>query len=342
VTRRTATLTALGGLLAITLVCAVWVGSVALPFATVAAALLDGVPGLGWGGASPQEAAIVLQLRLPRVLLAGVVGGSLAISGTALQGLFRNPMADPGIIGVSSGAAFGGVAAVIGGWAFRQPWTLPAFAFLGATAATWTIYALATRHGRTTLAALLLGGLAVSAFVTAMTSFLLSLAPNVLVLRELVFWLLGSLDGRGWPHLRLVIAPALLGSALLLAFARDLNVMAAAGEEGATSLGLDVQWLKRSLLVVTALVTGTVVSVSGTIGFVGLLVPHAVRLVTGPDHRLLLPASFLGGAVFLIWADLLARALSAQELPLGVVTAAVGAPVFVLLLQRYRGRVEAV
>lgn len=318
------------------------IGPVPVPARAVAASLLDPVRAVETV-ATPTQRAIVRHLRLPRALLAAIVGGSLALSGAVLQGLFRNPMADPGIIGVSSGAAFGAVFAVTSGAALALPWLLPLCAFLGAALATILIYRLSTRHGRTPLAALLLAGLAVSAFLSAMTSFLLSLAHNVFILRELVFWLLGGLDGRGWPEVRIVLAPVAIGCAALLFFARDLNVMAATGEEGAMSLGVEIQRLKRWLLVLTALVTGAVVSVSGTIGFVGLLVPHAIRLACGPDHRLLLPASFLAGASFLIWADVLARAVSpTEELRLGVVTAAVGAPFFLVLLQRYRARTEAV
>jgi len=341
--RRGRTLSVLSLLLAASIFAATSSGSVSVPARAVAAALVDRVPGVDLEAATPSQRAIVVHLRLPRVLLAAIVGGSLALSGAVLQGLFRNPMADPGIIGISSGAAFGAVFAVTSGLALARPWMLPLCAFAVATATTFAIYRLATRGGRTPLAALLLAGLALSALLSAFTSFLLGMAQNVLILRELIFWLLGGLDGRGWPHLRLVTLPALAGSAALLVFARDLNLLAASGEEGARSLGVELDRLKRRLLVITALVTGAVVSVSGTIGFVGLLVPHAVRLVAGPDHRVLLPASFLGGASFLVLADLLARTLSpTEELRLGVVTAAVGAPFFLLLLQRHRAYTEAV
>lgn len=340
--RRARTLGVLVIVLALSIFAAMLSGSVPVPARAVAAALIEPVPGVGLE-VTPGQRAIVVHLRLPRVLLAAVVGGSLALSGAVLQGLFRNPMADPGIIGISSGAAFGAVFAVTSGLALARPWTLPLCAFVVATATTFAIYRLATRGGRTPLAALLLAGLALSALLSALTSFLLGMAQNLLILRELIFWLLGGLDGRGWPHLRLVVLPALAGSAVLLLFARDLNLLAATGEEGARSLGVELQRLKRWLLVVTALVTGAVVSVSGTIGFVGLLVPHAVRLLAGPDHRVLLPASFLGGASFLVLADLLARTLSpTEELRLGVVTAAVGAPFFLFLLQRYRGYADVV
>jgi len=333
------------GVLVVALALSVFVallsGSVSVPAHAVAAALIESVPGIDLE-ATPGQRAIVVHLRLPRVLLAAVVGGGLALSGAVLQGLFRNAMADPGIIGISSGAGFGAVFSVTSGLALSRPWTLPLCAFFVATGTTLAIYRLATRGGRTPLAGLLLAGLAFGSLLSALTAFLLSRAQNYLVLRELVFWLLGGLDGRGWPHLRLVALPALAGSAALFFFARDLNLMAASGEEGAQSLGVEMQRLKRWLLVLTALVTGSVVSVSGTIGFVGLLVPHAVRLLSGPDHRLLLPASFLGGASFLVLADLFARTLSPrEELRLGDVTAAIGAPFFLFLLQRQRAYAEA-
>lgn len=341
-TRRAPVLGALGLLLVGSVFAATALGSVPIPSHAVAAALANRVPGVELTGATPTQEAIVFHLRLPRALLAALVGGGLALSGAVLQGLFRNPMADPGIIGVSSGAAFGAVIAVTSGLALAQPWALPLCAFVTAATATFAIYALSTHHGRTPLTALLLAGLAVSALLSALTSFVLGLARNIAILRELIFWLLGGLDGRGWPHLRLVCIPVLIGVSVLLCFARDLNLLAAGGEEGAMSLGVETERLKRLLLVVTALVTGSVVAVSGTIGFVGLLVPHAVRLLLGPDHRVLLPASVLGGASFLVWADVLARTLSpTEELRLGVVTAAVGAPFFLLLLQRHQARTEA-
>lgn len=335
------------GVLALVLAASIFLatarGPVPIPPRAVAAALMERAPGVALEAATPTQRAIVVHLRLPRALLAALVGGGLALSGAVLQGLFRNPMADPGIIGVSSGAAFGAVLAVTTGLAFLRPWTLPLCAFVAATVTTLAIYWIATRHGRTPLAALLLAGVALSALLSALTSFVLSLAQNILILRELIFWLLGGLDSRGWPELRLIVVPVLVGSTILLAFSRDLNLLAAGGEEGAMSLGVEIEKLKRLLLVFTALVTGTAVSVSGTIGFVGLVVPHAVRLLAGPDHRFLLPASFLGGASFLVWADLLTRTLSpTEELRLGVVTAAVGAPFFLILLQRHRARTEAV
>jgi iron complex transport system permease protein len=334
----------LGLALVVSLVIATTVGSVEIPWIAIVSVMLTNVIGVASIIPVPDQQAyeaIVMHLRLPRVVLAGLVGGGLALAGAVLQGLFRNPMADPGIIGVSGGGALGAVVAVLSGFAAKALWSLPLMAFAGAAGATWTIYRLSTRAGQTPLATLLLAGLAVSAFASAVTSLLLSMAQDIFALREVLFWLLGGLDGRGWPHVRLAAVPILTGGLGLALCARELNIVAAAGEEGATSLGVDMQWVKRRVLLLTALVTGAAVSVSGIVGFVGLIVPHIVRLLVGPDHRALLPASFLGGASFLIWADLAARVLlPSQELRLGVVTALLGAPFFMYLLQRHRVRTE--
>lgn len=322
---------------------ALMIGSVDLTVDTIGRSLLRALTGMGGGDVPAAHQAIVLHLRLPRVLLAGLVGAALALAGTVLQGLFRNPMADPSLIGVSSGGALGAVTAMVLGLASRSMWALPVLAFVGAGMATWVIFRLATCHGRTPLATLLLAGLAVSAFLTAMTSLLLSLAKDVYMMREVLFWLMGGLDGRGWPHLWVAAVPTVIGGAALCWFAEDLNVLAASGEEGARSLGLDMDRLKRWLLTLAALVVGAVVSVSGIIGFVGLIVPHIARLIVGPDHRILLPTVVLGGGILLIWADLLTRTMApAQELRLGVVAAFVGAPFFIALLRRHQLESEAI
>lgn len=335
---------ALFGLLLGSILLATLAGSVSVPFASIAVMFFAKLTGVTPGTTPPDQTAyeaIVIYLRLPRVILAGLVGGALALAGSVLQGLFRNPMADPGIIGVSSGGALGAVIAVLSGLAATTLWSLPLLAFAGASGATWAIYLLSTRAGRTPLATLLLSGLAVSAFATAVMSLLLTLAQDIFAFREVLFWLLGGLDGRGWPHVGIAAGPILAGGLVLLLFADELNIVAATGEAGALSIGVEVQHTKRRLLFVTAIITGAAVSVSGIIGFVGLIVPHMVRLVVGPDHRTLLSASFLSGACFLIWADLLTRTLvPTQELRLGVVTALLGAPFFAYLLQRHRIRTE--
>jgi iron complex transport system permease protein len=331
-------------LLLVSVIVATTLGSVSIPLPTVVTILLDNM-GLFAAASVPHQTAyeaILWHLRLPRIILAALVGGALALAGAVLQGLFRNPMADPGIIGVSSGGALGAVIAVLSGMAASTAWSLPMSAFVGAAGVTWTIYLLSTQGGQTPLATLLLAGLAVTAFVTAVMSLLLTSARDIFAFREVLFWLLGGLDGRGWSHVAIAAGPILGGGLVLLLFSDELNIVAATGESGAASLGVEMQQTKRRLLMLTALITGAAVSVSGIVGFVGLVVPHIVRLLVGPDHRALLPASFLGGAGFLIWADVMTRTLMpSQDIRLGIVTALIGAPFFVYLLQRHRIRTES-
>ena len=311
------------------------VGSVAVPVPVVVRIILNQLPFFQLGGWSPFQEAIILTIRLPRVLLAVWVGGGLAVSGVALQGLFRNPMADPGVIGVSGGAALGAVIALVSGWAFRHYLILPAFAFLGALGTVFLVYGIATRHGRTPVATLLLSGVAVGLFMVSMLSLILTRIRSIAVVGEILFWLMGGLDGRGWNHLQVALWPILFGSIGLLFFSRDLNLLILEGEEGAAALGMRVELVQRILLVLTSLVTGAAVAVTGTIAFVGLIVPHILRLLLGPDHRVLLPASFLAGGIFLVATDLLARvAIAPEELRLGTITSLVGVPFFLYLLQK--------
>lgn len=314
------------------------VGSVPVPVPVVLRIILNQLPFLEFSGWSPSQESIILTIRLPRVLLAVWVGGGLAIAGVALQGLFRNPMADPGVIGVSGGAALGAVIALASGLAFHHYLVLPSFAFLGALGTVFLVYGIATRHGKTPVATLLLSGVAVGLFMVSMLSLILTRIRSIAVVGEILFWLMGGLDGRGWNHLQVALWPILLGSIGLLFFSRDLNLLILEGEEGAAALGMRVQSVQRILLVLTSLVTGAAVAVTGTIAFVGLIVPHVVRLVLGPDHRVLLPASFLAGGIFLVAADLLARVMvSPEELRLGTITSLVGVPFFLYLLHQGAG-----
>jgi len=287
---------------------------------------------------------IVVGVRLPRILMAALVGFALAAAGTVMQGFFRNPMADPSIIGVSSGAAVGAVAFIVFPVALSATLTLPVvgavdlalshgagvslFAFVGALVAAFGVYAIATRHGRTPVATLLLAGVAVQTFLGAVISYLQLQAGESL--RRIVAWLMGHLSGAAWSDVAVtaVVVPPLFG--VLLVYARDLNVMLL-GEEEARGLGVAVERTKRILLGAAALITAAGVAFAGVIGFVGLIVPHMLRLVVGPDHRVLLPSAALAGGSFLVAADTIARAGS-TELPVGIVTAAVGAPFFVYLL----------
>jgi iron complex transport system permease protein len=273
---------------------------------------------------------IVLKIRLLRILLAAVVGFSLAAAGTIMQGIFRNPMADPSIIGVSSGAAVGAVGFIVTGVALPFGLGLRAAAFAGALLAAFGVYLIATENGRTPVATLLLAGVAVQTFLGAIVSFLLLNAGESI--RRALFWLMGHLKGASWPDVWSSLLLVAVPFALLLVYARDLNVMLL-GEEDAQSLGIEVERTKRVLLALSSLATAAGVAVAGIIGFVGLIVPHVMRLLVGPDHRVLLPTSALAGASFLVATDTLARSGSV-EIPVGIVTAALGAPFFLYLLRQ--------
>jgi ABC-type Fe3+-siderophore transport system permease subunit len=285
------------------------------------------------------DRVILFDTRLPRVLLAAVVGGALATAGVALQGLLRNPLAEPHLIGVSGGAALGAVVAILlgGRTAFVETSVLPLAAAGGALVSVAVIYRLSMVRGRLQPYVLLLAGVVYNAFAGALIMFANSIA-DFYAAHGLLFWLMGSLATQSY---RLVAAVAIysgVGALWLLLQTRRLNVLSL-GEDGALQLGVNVDRTRRVTFVASSLLVGAVVSIAGMIGFVGLIVPHVVRLLVGADHRLLLPASLLTGAIFLIWADTVARtALGVVELPVGVVTALCGGPFFVYLLKREGGK----
>src|SRR5436309_2031735 len=310
-------------------------GSVALPPGSVLSSLGArlGLPDVF--PLSPAGQTILWTVRLPRVLLAALVGGGLAVVGAALQSVFRNPMADSGLLGVGSGAALGAVLAVKLGWG-QTFLALPVAAFAGAMAAVLAVYVLAHAAGRASLHGLLLTGLAVAALAGAGTSVLL-VATEEFRVKTVLFWLAGGLEGRSWTHLQLGGALIVAGALLLLALARPLDVLSL-GTEEAAALGLPVHLTRLGILAVSSLVAGAATSVAGSVPFVGLVAPHALRPLVGPLGRHLLPAAFLGGAVLVVLADLAARTLSAQmDLPLGALTAFVGAPYFLLALRASAG-----
>jgi iron complex transport system permease protein len=286
----------------------------------------------------PMFTSIVLNIRLPRVILAGLVGASLAIAGAAFQGLLRNPLADPYTLGVSSGASVGAVLTlffqlsipVIGSF------TLPLLSILFSWATIFLVLAFARSIERSMrVETIILTGIIFSSFLGALISLMIALTGDEL--RQIIGWLLGSVSMRGWEYIKIILPFFILGSIILIVNAKELNAMSF-GEERAHHLGVNVQ--KRKLIILTAgsILTGSAVAVSGTIGFVGLVIPHLSRLLWGPDHRHLLPLSILTGSGFLILADLISRTIiSPTELPIGVITALIGAPVFALiLLQRRR------
>jgi iron complex transport system permease protein len=289
-----------------------------------------------------QHEAVLLAIRLPRVALGGCIGAGLAVAGAAMQGLFRNPLADPGLVGVSSGAALAAVlvivlsATVLRGLAYGLgPFTLPLAAFVGGLVTTLVVYHLSRVASRTVVATMLLAGIAVNALAGAGTG-VLTFAATDAELRNITFWSLGSLGGATWTTVGAAVPCIVPAVVLLIRRAMVLNVFLL-GESEASHLGVHVERVKRLVILLVALVVGAAVAVSGIIGFVGLVVPHVLRLAVGPDHRYVLPGSALLGASLLLGADLVARTLVAPaELPLGMVTAAIGAPFFLWLLLRQR------
>ncbi len=325
--RALAPLALLALVLAASLIVSIMLGAAALPPGTVLRALVGRAPG--------QDAAIVLQLRLPRAIVAALVGGALATSGAVFQALLRNPLADPYILGVSGGAAVGAVVAMALA-PLGAGWLVPLAAFAGALGAIALVFRIAVGAGRALdTRVLLLAGVVAGAFFNALILLFLTLT-GAGAFRSALFWLMGSLAAASWGEallLALYLAPALVA---LLLLARPLDLLAL-GEEPALYLGVRVERVKAAAYVVASLAVAASVAMCGAIGFVGLVVPHALRLVWGSGHRLLLPASFLAGAAFLLLADTAARTVAgAQELPVGVVTALVGVPVFALLLTRRR------
>jgi len=303
------------------------------------------------------EQSVVTDLRLPRLLLALLIGSSLATAGAAIQGLFRNPLADPALIGISSGGAFGAAMMIVFGTSLLawlgdtlsldartidtvEHWALPFAAFLGGVMATLLIYRVGTYGGVTSVATMLLAGIAINALATAAVGLLISVADDN-QLRDITFWNLGSLSLASWDDV-LTLAPFVIFTiGGLLWMARPLNALLL-GEVEAEHLGYNVEFVKRFIILLVALAVGAGVAFAGIIGFVGLIVPHIIRLITGPDHRYVLPGSLLLGAVVLISADLFARtAIPFQEILIGIVTALVGAPIFLWLLLRNRMRGES-
>lgn len=321
-----------------------FVSSVQFPITTIVHIVLEKSFGLGWLEHIPRnEELIIWNIRLPRVLLALCVGASLSLAGAAFQGLLRNPLADPYTIGVSSGAALGAVFVlffqftIIGLGSF----TLPVVSIISGFISLMVVFGLVRLSSRSlAIETIVLAGIIVGSFIGSFTSLLISLGDKD-SMTQIMYWLYGSVGMRGWSHVQLVVPFMIVGTIILLMHYRELNALAL-GEEAADHIGVNVKRGKIMILIGASLLTGAAVAVSGSIGFVGLVIPHLVRLLTGPNHRHLLPLSMLFGGSFLILADLLARTIIApRELPIGVITALIGAPVFAFLLIRERiGRGE--
>lgn len=323
------------GMFVVVVLAALGLGSVFIAPQVVVAILVQRVE-LELGIAvQPQEANIIWNIRLPRVMLAILVGSGLALAGALLQGIFRNPLAAPDLIGVSSGAALGAVAVIVLGFAPLGLFTLPVVAFLGGVAATVIVYHLAQREGRASITAMLLVGIAFNVLAGAATGVLTYLADDP-ELRSVVFWTMGGLGGALWPSVAGVLLFTVLALAAAPLLGRALNLFTL-GETEAQQLGVPIERVKQGAIVVAALATGAGVAFAGPIGFIGLVVPHLIRLTLGPDHRTLLPAAALGGAIMLVLADLIARTIAAPaEVPVGLITAFAGGPFFLYLILRTR------
>ncbi|MEM8958840.1 MAG: iron ABC transporter permease [Pseudomonadota bacterium] len=328
------------GLWGLFFVCAVFslsTGATTVSFGT----LLHAISG---GELEPVERVVLYDIRLPRLVLGALVGASLAVSGAVMQGLFRNPLADPGLVGVSAGAGLGAIIAIVLGagasWlSFAGIYLVPLAAFAGGWASTVILYQVSTRRGRTSVATMLLAGIALGALAGAASGVLVYMADDA-QLRDLTFWGLGSLAGATWAKIA-AAGPIILAALLATPFlARGLNGLAL-GEAAAHHMGIAVQLVKNAAILSVAAATGAAVAVSGTIGFVGIVVPHLLRLATGPDHRMLLPNAALLGASLLVFADVISRVVIAPaELPIGIITAILGAPVFLWILLRRRSVID--
>ncbi|MEI4262160.1 FecCD family ABC transporter permease [Roseovarius sp. D0-M9] len=331
---------ALAGVLALACIASLQVGATDVTLLAMLSKLAQGE------ALSHMERVVLFDIRLPRLALGLLVGAALAVSGAAMQGLFRNPLADPGIVGVGAGAGLGAILAIVLG-TLLPVWMIdltgnqlvPFAAFLGGWGSTILLYRVATRQGRTSVATMLLAGIALGALAGALSGILIYIADDR-QLRDLTFWGLGSLAGASWTKV-LAAGPMIalaVGAALMLG--RGLNGLAL-GEATAAHIGIDVQRMKAVAILAVAAATGAAVAVSGGIGFIGIVVPHLLRLASGPDHRTLLPNAALLGATLLILADVIARVVIAPaELPIGIVTAVLGAPVFLWILLKRRGLVE--
>lgn len=321
--------------LAASVVAATAIGAVPVPISDTARILLRPLGLFPNASFADGMENIIFYVRFPRVLVAVLVGAALSASGCVMQGMFRNPMADPGVIGLSSGAGLGAVVAVSLGLTAKSMFVMPFFAIAGAILAAFAVYFIASRGGKIPVLTLILSGIAVNTFLGSLTSLVLT-KMNESKVTEYLFWAVGSLGGRRWEHVMIILVPIVVLLSVLFLFSRDLNILLL-GEEESHALGLDPTKTRRTMLLLVSITTAMAVSVSGSISFVGLIVPHIIRLIVGPDHRILLPASALAGAIFMVVCDLIARTVMIPaEIGVGIVTSLLGAPYFIYLLNRAR------
>ena len=325
------------GLLLIVMCISLAWGQIDIPLHSTLSVVADqlGLPGNWQSEFTQEQKAVLWFIRMPRTLVGVLVGAALGVAGAVMQGVFSNPLADPGIVGVSSGAATGAVLSIALGVSAQSMFYMPMFAFVGAICAVSITVFLAMRHGKIPVMTLLLSGVAVSMLLGALTSGILTFM-NEQKLQQYLFWMVGGLDYRRWEHVYLALGPIVLGICIMLLLARHLNILVL-GETEAKAVGMAVVPFRLFLLFVAAMTTATAVCVSGNIGFVGLVVPHMMRMLIGPDHRVLLPASALAGAIFLVFCDTLGRlVIPPTEVRVGIMTALLGTPYFLYLLRRIK------
>lgn len=311
------------------------IGITSISFSDANKILLDQMFGINLGTDLINEGAkaIIWNVRLPRVVLAFLTGGALAICGAAFQGIFKNPMAEPFVLGVSSGAALGASIGIVMNLSasFLGLNSITVFAFIGAFVTIFMVYNISRVGRKVPIATLLLSGVAFQQSLGAFMSLLMIF--NKQSMQQIVMWTMGSLNGRGWNQVLIVLPYIMVGGIMLFTSLRELDIMLL-GEESATQLGVNTERLKKKILVSSSLIVAAVVSVTGLIGFVGLIIPHIVRMISGPKHRTLLPFSLLFGGTFLILCDTIARTVTSQEIPVGVITAVFGGPFFLYLLRK--------
>lgn len=325
------------GLLLIVMCISLAWGQIDIPLHSTLSVVADqlGLPGNWQSEFTQEQKAVLWFIRMPRTLVGVLVGAALGVAGAVMQGVFSNPLADPGIVGVSSGAATGAVLSIALGVSAQSMFYMPMFAFVGAICAVSITVFLAMRHGKIPVMTLLLSGVAVSMLLGALTSGILTFM-NEQKLQQYLFWMVGGLDYRRWEHVYLALGPIVLGIFIMLLLARHLNILVL-GETEAKAVGMAVVPFRLFLLFIAAMTTATAVCVSGNIGFVGLVVPHMMRMLIGPDHRVLLPASALAGAIFLVFCDTLGRlVIPPAEVRVGIMTALLGTPYFLYLLRRIK------
>ncbi len=334
--RRGTVYATMGGLLVLGVLLSAGLGQLPITGAEVIGSLLRacGIPN-GWAPTDPLVESTLWQIRFPRVVMSLLVGGLLAVAGAVMQAIFGNPLAEPGVVGVSSGAAVGAAAAITFGLAVFGAWTVAVLAFVGGLAATLIVYATARAQGRTDSVTLILTGIAVNAFAGAALAVLM-FAGDSASREQIVFWQLGSMNGSRWTQVALVAGVGIVALAVARGLARQYDLLAL-GERTASHLGVRVERLRIVSIVITALLTGVAVAFVGIIAFVGLVVPHIIRMLLGPANRPLITASLLGGATLLVFADLLARtAVFSADLPIGILTSLIGGPFFYWLIRRSR------